>query len=427
MPTAAQVREQVQWTLPLVCLLVYIFVVTTYQIPIATAAAIGSLLSLPVLGRLRVPGPLLIFALYLAWTGFGYTQSLFPSRTAESWQDLGKAWLIMLVAINALQTKRHVTLVSVFFLGCFALFPVRGTYFNYFIYRETINGRVAWNFIYDNANDLAAFTLVPITLCMGICATRVKRDWIWWSAAAGLFLLPLMVFLTQSRGGIIALSILIITVLLRQRRRARSFAILLGAAGLIAIVAPKSVWTRLSGLKNAADPGTLVEVDPEGSAEQRYEIWKVGMRISQDYPLTGVGLGVYPYVHARYAEMPIFKPTARGLRDTHSTYINVLAETGLPGLLIFLALLISSFMHADRIRRRIRLSHPREAQQLLYLELGIGCFLIAGIFGTYAHLGFLYLYLALLYAMAETSMEQAAVSRPVSPRASMRGATLRTA
>jgi hypothetical protein len=73
------------------------------------------------------------------------------------------------------------------------------------------------------------------------------------------------------------------------------------------------------------------------------------------------------------------------------------------------------------------LSHPREAQQLLYLELGIGCFLIAGIFGTYAHLGFLYLYLALLYAMAETSMEQAAaVSRPVSPRASMR-ATLRTA
>jgi len=237
-----------------------------------------------------------------------------------------------------------------------------------------------------------------------------------------------MIFLTQSRGGIIALSILIVFTLLGQRRRARSFAILIGVAGLIAIVAPSSVWTRLRGLKNATDSAQLAEVDPEGSAEQRYEIWKVGLRISQDYPLTGVGLGVYPYVHAKYAEMPIFKPTARGLRDTHSTYINVLAETGLPGLLIFMSLLVTSFVHAERIRRRIRPSFKREAQQLLFLELGIGCFLIAGIFGTYGHLSFLYLYLALMYAMAETSLEEAvALTQPVAPRRSIGSPALRTA
>lgn len=416
LPSAAAVREQIQWTLPLICLLVYIFVVTTYQIPIATAAALGSILTLPLAGRLRVPAPLLLFGVYLLWAGLGYPQSQFPAKSLESWQDLAKSWLIMLVAMNTLQTPRHITLVSVFFLGCFALFPVRGTYFNYFIYRGTTNGRAAWNFIYDNANDLAALTLVPIALCMGICVTRPRRDWIWWAAAAGLLMLPLMVVLTQSRGGIIALTILVLFALLGHRRRVRSFAMLLGALGLIAIVAPASVWQRLSGLKNVtAGSEKLAEVDPEGSAEQRFEIWKVASAISLDYPLAGVGIGVYPYVHAKYAARPQFKPTARGLRDTHNTYLNVLVETGWPGLLIFLAMLFASFSHAESTRRLLRAAAPRAAQQLLFMELGIGCFLLSGVFGSYGHMGFLYLYLSLMYAMAQASRESVAVA--ASPRA----------
>jgi O-antigen ligase len=424
----ARTRERLSWSLPLACFVVFIFVAVTYRLPLGTAAAAGAVLSLPLLSRFRFPLPLLIFAAFLVWAAFGFAQSQYPEVTQERLTDLGKTWLIMLVAVNALQTRRQVTMVSIFFLGCYALFPVRGTYFNYFVYRSTIAGRVSWNFIYANSNDLAAFTLVPIALCMGICITRQRRDWVWWAAAAGLVMLPLMIFLTQSRGGIIALALLVVLGLVGYRKLIRGMLALALAAGAVALFAPKSVWTRLSGLQAAAE-GTdrLVDVDQEGSADQRYEIWKVAARISADHPITGVGVGTYSRVHAQYAEMAMFKRTARGARDTHSTYMNVLAETGWPGLLMFLAMLITSFVHAEKRRRAIRPVMPREAKQILYLEFGIGCFLVAGVFGTYGHLAFLYIYLALLYATAETSWEAAYATGALASSVRRRSAVLRTA
>ena len=90
--------------------------------------------------------------------------------------------------------------------------------------------------------------------------------------------------------------------------------------------APNNVLDRVRGLK-AIDDGNLNQVDEEGSAFQRYEIWKVARTIIREHPVTGVGLGAYPAAHRLTATRSQFNPTARGRRDTHSTYLNVTAET----------------------------------------------------------------------------------------------------
>jgi O-antigen ligase len=175
--------------------------------------------------------------------------------------------------------------------------------------------------------------------------------------------------------------------------------LLLGVAA-IAVVAyfavPDSAWERLGTIKQATQQDQGVTVNDEGSARQRLEIWKVARTIVAENPLTGVGMGAYPNAHYVYAQRPIFDPTALGYRDTHSTYLNLMAETGIPGLIIFLTILAVTVVDTERTRRTSKASQPRRALQLYYMELGLLAYLIAGIWGSYGGIVLTYLYLALM-------------------------------
>ena len=67
---------------------------------------------------------------------------------------------------------------------------------------------------------------------------------------------------------------------------------------------------------------------------------------------------------------------------------------------------------ADRARRLCARVQPRLALQLKYLELGLLAFLVAGVWGSFAKLSFLYLYLALLWVVAQSAA-------PVQPAGSL--------
>ena len=125
-------------------------------------------------------------------------------------------------------------------------------------------------------------------------------------------------------------------------------------------------------------------------------------RIISDNPISGVGLGGYNLAHESYAQLGGFDAGVQGKKDAHSTYLHVAAETGIPGLLIFLGLVLSSAFRAEQIRRMCRKVLPRRSAQLFYVEAGLLTFLVAGIFGSFAHLSFLYIHLALLLVLAET-------------------------
>jgi O-antigen ligase len=171
----------------------------------------------------------------------------------------------------------------------------------------------------------------------------------------------------------------------------------MAAVAIVAYYAtPDSVWERLGTLRDVNQVDEGVKVNDEGSARQRLEIWKVARTIVAENPLTGVGLGAYPSAHYVYAQRPIFDPTALGHRDTHSTYLNIMAETGIPGFIIFMTILGVTMVDAERTRRRAKASQPRRALQLYYMELGLLAYLIAGIWGSYGEIVLTYLYLALM-------------------------------
>ena len=391
--------------LSLVAFLVYVWVIVTYMFPIADIAIITAIITLPLSGRkLVLPTPLVFFLVFVLWAGLGYFTSNYQPFALLGLEKIAKIWLIAFVAANVVRDQKHLRLFIIFFLGAFALYPVRGAYANYFVYHATEYGRAAWNYIYENPNDLAAFALFPLGLCAGVVFTE-QNKYLRLAGKVGLAMIPLMMFITQSRGGLLALFVFAIFGLAGHRQRLR---MLLGAAGIVIVVvlfAPSDVWTRLGNIAGA-DTETLSEVGDQGSAEQRYEIWKVARTIAADTPVTGVGIGTYPLAHARMARRVAFDPTARGARDTHSTFLNVLAETGVVGLLLFLSIFISAGVRAETVRRQLRNVRPDLERMLYFTEVSMLAFFVACIFGTYVLIPFAYLHAATLWVMSDVGQRQ---------------------
>jgi len=106
-----------------------------------------------------------------------------------------------------------------------------------------------------------------------------------------------------------------------------------------------------------------------------------------------VGLGTIAYANGDVSDV-------LADRDAHNTYVTLAAENGIPGLLLFLFLVGGTIMRSRRVRQRVRDTLPNGAEQLRYLELGLICFCAAGVFGSYGRLSFLYVHLALIWALA---------------------------
>jgi O-antigen ligase len=214
--------------------------------------------------------------------------------------------------------------------------------------------------------------------------------------------------MTQSRGGILALGFFGAWTLARQKRRARMLPAILAIGAVVIMFAPNDVWDRLKKISSATSSGELIEADDQGSAEQRFEIWKVAATISRDYPITGVGLGAYSYMHWRYVKQNLegFKKTAQGKRDAHSSYLTALAETGIVGFVFWIGIFVTAMRTAFRARRMIKQTDPHGERQIFYAQLGLLAFGVAGIFGSWNHTPYTYIDVAILYGMATLAMER---------------------
>ena len=123
---AQTIVGDVRWTPAYVGLLVYVFVIVTYRLPLGDVAMVVALLGV-FLGRerLRFPPLLAWFGLFILWSWYGYTQVLDAIQPLV-WERLTtflKLWLITLVAVNAVRTRGQLRFFMVLFLFAFATHP----------------------------------------------------------------------------------------------------------------------------------------------------------------------------------------------------------------------------------------------------------------------------------------------------------------
>lgn len=377
-------------TLTLLGLCIFTFTIITYYVQFATVgiaiAVMGLLLER---NRMRVPFPLWLYAAFVLWALVAAFASPYPDMALDQVVERLKLLVIMLVAVNAIRTEGQLRFYLLFFLGCFVLFPVRGT----LVGGDTVMGRSVWNYVYNNPNDLAALSLIALGVAIALYMSEPSRTLMKLIAGISALLLLVVILLTQSRGAFIGLVVATMPALLKMLvKQSRQFiGVGIVVALIIGLTVPASVWERLSSIEKLTSMETIAEADPEGSAKARAETQKVAWQIFRDHPIFGVGLGVYPFANARYA------PNV-GAKDTHNTYLNLAAETGLPGLILWCALVGSVLRYAYRSRQYAQ-SSQLVTQQLWIKRAFVG-YLVAGIFGSFAAHNFPYLILAVLWCSA---------------------------
>jgi len=393
------------WTPAFIAYLGYIFIIVTYKFGIGSvmmAVALATLLLQP--ERIRTPRFLWWFVAWIFWASIGYLTTPFPEFVRESLIEHIKVLLVGLVAVNALRTTTQVRYFMLFMVFSFLLFPVRATLISY-ARGETVMGRAVGPFIYDNPNDLAAVSILMLAPALALWASEARRSPVRWLGFACAIPLVITIFLTQSRGAFLALvTIAIPSGIALARRRLRLVVAFAAVIAVAVVKAPAGLWERLGGLRKATSLETIGQMDQEGSARERLALLQTAVRIIEDRPLLGIGLGAYGPANARYNP-------AVGDRDTHNTYLNITAETGLPGLVLFLGLVTSVLRGARDARRRARGAFLPEAEVLRWLQYGMIGYLVAAVFGSFSRLTFPYVFLGLLWSAAQVARAR----RPAAP------------
>jgi O-antigen ligase len=194
---------------------------------------------------------------------------------------------------------------------------------------------------YVNHNHYAGLMelLVPIPLVLCL-SRRVRRGSKVFFGAAAL-LMASTIFLSGSRGGMVAFLVQFfgLALYVGTRRRSPKLAIALGGfvllGGLIVIwLGGSTIADRLATIHS--------EARTEISGGIRFQIARDTLHMFRERPVLGWGLGTFPTVYPRFRTFY----TNLFVNQAHNDYVQLLAEMGLLGFLVTLWFLLRLFRHA---------------------------------------------------------------------------------
>jgi O-antigen ligase len=202
---------------------------------------------------------------------------------------------------------------------------------------------------------------------------------------------------SASRGAQLGLAAMGIWFIMKSRGGIRTLiSILLLGWILYSILPPK----MLEEFHNAGTDSTSLE---------RFSLWKFGYRVAQEHKLTGVGYNNWiDYCWYRYRS-PAGVKGLRWCLTTHNSYLLVAIETGIPGLVSYISIILYIFVQNYRTRNVAKRSGNKlYALTAHALDGGIIAYIISTFFFTVVYYPILYVQVALTVALYEIARKQLA-------------------
>lgn len=266
------------------------------------------------------------------------------------------------------------------------------------------DGRLGDLFYYD-ANGLAL--LLSATLPLIVFYTRAQAPPAWRLAAlggCGVSILTLMK--SGSRGGFLALlgaGLYLLFGFKAIPKKVRWSAVAAMAA-LLVLVGSNQYWQMMGTLLHPTQDYNWSGKNEAG----RMEVWKRGIGYMMGAPVFGVGANAFPVAEGTLSPLAARQAIGEGLKwsEAHNSFVQIGAELGIPGLLIFLTMLFYAFRTLSRIagwaRRR---AGPRSRESALAQALiaSLIAFCIAGFFLSEAFSPYLYSVLGMTVGLAKVT------------------------
>lgn len=245
----------------------------------------------------------------------------------------------------------------------------------------------------NNELGLAMIMTLPLMRYLHLQATNRRLRGV---LVASMALTVIAVLGTQSRGALLGIMAMALFLIAKSRKRLPLLLAIVVIAPTALYVMPQSWYTRM---------GTIRTYKQNESAEGRIRAWEFAMAEAAKRPLLGGGFGLNRGSHRRAA---------------HSIYFQTLGEQGIPGLVLFLALGLSTWRAGSKVIKET--SGRKDLRWLADLaamnQVGLVGYAVSGAFLSLAYFDLYYYLVAIMVIckvlaarLVETAPEGESVSQ----------------
>ena len=368
----------------------------TQELPLSQWVAVALVLGLVLaLGRERwmvIRPQTVLLILLAAWISLSTLLAVLPDVAGTMYGYYWKAILISILTTGLVTDRRRFRILlalitfSIGVLG--AKRGLHGLLVGGIRYYDGPGG-----FMSDN-NSFALVLNMVIPLLVGIAMVE-KEKWLRVTALVMASLCAITVLFTFSRGGFLTLACVVPALIWRTRHRLAVFALVgLAAAGVL--------WFTSAAFTEAYTEraSSISDYQEDRSSLGRLNAWTTSWRVFLDYPAFGVGPNNLQIVHPRYS------PDPNRFRVSHNAYLQVLAECGLPALLLFVGVIVSGLVSLGRLRRATGL--PWVETYARMMQISILAYVVGSMFLNTA-------YSELIYQLVAMSVSLEVAARAAAP------------
>lgn len=230
---------------------------------------------------------------------------------------------------------------------------------------------------FDQPNPYAGYINIPLSIALAL--TLLGRNWLT-RILAGLTALVLAIaeYLSQSRGGEMAIAAALVFIVLAGMPRIRAFMrvfiiLLLGLfEALLAGWIPLNIFSPIMHFLCLVQISFLEPTSQDYSTAERLAHWLAGLHMFMNHPVLGVGIGNYADAYPQYFITIFTDP----LGHAHNYYINIAAETGSIGLIAFILFLLAVFVAGGHsllaISKKLRKAKAQVPQSKPVIQAPLG-------------------------------------------------------
>lgn len=272
--------------------------------------------------RTRLDIIILIFCLY------SIISTLFFSRYAyASYMGLALvlcASALYFIVVNHIRSREQVLRLFVIILMAGFIHA-----FTHLVQNATGLLRASTGVMFNVGNHFAGYmvVIIPLAVAMSFAVKDLgKRILLIFS---GIIMAAAMAF-SLIAGAMLAflLSLILVALLYTRSESTRKQALILGGVVLFSLII--IFWF---GYKPVLEELLTITNLKEGSPAGRLSLWKSSFAMFTDNPVTGTGLGTFDYVYPKYRLPDVIGRAVYA----HSDWLQLLTESGIVGLIIFIA------------------------------------------------------------------------------------------